>query len=118
MGIQLRRPGSSRFATRAAKRLGRSGDDPLPRFGIPRRGQSVPRPAFGGAMLTLLRLPRLPVSGLPTGSAGFDQTALFCCFGGLRPLAVKTTLQAEGRKAEGRVVAALRPAPTPPLSGL
>lgn len=25
--------------------------------GAPRRGQSVPCPAFGGAMLTLLRLP-------------------------------------------------------------
>jgi hypothetical protein len=27
------------------------------RFGTPRRGQSVPRAAFGVAMLTLLRLP-------------------------------------------------------------
>jgi len=32
------------------------------RIHAPRRRQSVPRPACGGAMLTLLRLPFLPVS--------------------------------------------------------
>jgi hypothetical protein len=38
--------------------LGPSGDDPLRETNEPlARGQSVPRPAFGGAMLTLLRLP-------------------------------------------------------------
>ena len=38
--------------------LSPSGDDPSRKTtGTPRRRQSVPRPAFSGAMLTLLRLP-------------------------------------------------------------
>jgi hypothetical protein len=36
--------------------LGPAGDDPSRKgYGTPRRGQSVPGPAEGGAMLTLLR---------------------------------------------------------------
>ena len=58
-------PGSIRCAHHAAKiphvRDGASwpfGDDPSRKKRCaPRRGQSVPRPAFGSAMLTLLRLP-------------------------------------------------------------
>jgi len=41
-------------------------DGPAPVLGTPRRRQSVPRAAFGVAMLTLLRLPFQPVSG-PVG---------------------------------------------------
>jgi hypothetical protein len=40
------------------RRLGPPGFDPSRKiYGTPRRGQSVPRAAFGVAMLTLLRLP-------------------------------------------------------------
>lgn len=55
--------------------------------GVPRRTQSVPRPAVGGAMLTLLRLPFQPVSGLANcvRFAPADTPSLFLDSMGLRP---------------------------------
>jgi hypothetical protein len=43
--------------------LGPSGDDPSRKiYGTPRRGHSIPRDGDAVAMLTLLRVPLLPVS--------------------------------------------------------
>jgi hypothetical protein len=62
--------GSTRCARQAPKipraglRVLAFGDDPSrKRFGTPRRRQSVPRVAFGVAMLALPRLPFYPVAG-------------------------------------------------------
>jgi len=63
LGASLR-PGSTRSAHRAAVEIPYAGlasrplgDDPSRLYRPPRRGQSIPPPAVGGAMLRLLRLP-------------------------------------------------------------
>jgi hypothetical protein len=63
-------PGSTRFAPRAASRLGHAVTIHRARpHGAPRRGRSIPSPACGGAMLRLLRAPVQTGLGAALGPA-------------------------------------------------
>ena len=74
--VRLRRSGSRRKkrpkprrSREGGKRVSAFGDDPSRKmFGATRRGHSVPRPAVGGAMLTLPRVPFLTGLAAALGS--------------------------------------------------